>query len=142
MNFVIWPFSARARQLKLENPMRKFEKTHIFANFCIFLTIFIHFEATSDFSNKIISIQGTVLSILVFSRIVLNSTSLCVQYIWIILMVLISLWQCRVIVSNHIPLFIVQVLSYRPLKLSSTPCPTQAIQLPTLVRSVPYLEYL
>ena len=40
--------------------MRKFEKTHIFANFCIFLTIFIHFEATSDFSNKIISIQGTV----------------------------------------------------------------------------------
>ena len=62
MNFVVWPFSARARQLKLENPMGKFEKTHIFANFCTFWTIFIHFEATSDFSNKIISIQGTVRS--------------------------------------------------------------------------------
>ena len=42
--------------------MGKFEKTHIFANFCTFWTIFIHFEATSDFSNKIISIQGTVRS--------------------------------------------------------------------------------
>ena len=40
--------------------MGKFEKTHIFANFCTFWTIFNHFEATSDFSNKIISIQGTV----------------------------------------------------------------------------------
>ena len=42
--------------------MGKFEKTHIFANFCTFWTIFIHFEATSDFSNKIISIQGTVVT--------------------------------------------------------------------------------
>ena len=62
MNFVVSPFSAQARQLKLENPMGKFEKTHIYANFCTFRTIFIHFETTSDFSNKIISIQGTVRS--------------------------------------------------------------------------------
>ena len=60
MNFVVWPFSARARQLKSEHPMGKFAKTHIFAIFCTFWTIFIHFEASSDFSNTIISIQGTV----------------------------------------------------------------------------------
>ena len=30
------------------------------AHFCTFWTVFNHFEATSDFSNKIISIQGTV----------------------------------------------------------------------------------
>ena len=30
------------------------------AYFCTFWTLFNHFEATSDFSNKIISTQGTV----------------------------------------------------------------------------------
>ena len=32
-------FSARARQLKMENPMGKFEKMHIFAHFGQFLMI-------------------------------------------------------------------------------------------------------
>ena len=39
MNFVFWHFSARARQLKLENPMGKCENMHIFAHFGQFLMI-------------------------------------------------------------------------------------------------------